>query len=99
MKLYAITESYQWYKGADATHWGVYKTIEEAKAALIEIIKDKYEYLKDMFLDDGVEEEEVEAEIDKWINDRFLNHDHTEWLDEDDDSVTKFYIDETSLDD
>ena len=39
MKLYGIIESYLDYKGADATNWGVKKTLEEAKAALKEIVE------------------------------------------------------------
>lgn len=97
MKLYAITESYQWYKGADATHWGVYKTFDEAKAELIEIIKEKFNYIKDMLYEDNSEDEE--KEFNEWINARFTASDGSEWVDEDDDAVTKFYIDETHLDD
>ena len=97
--MYAITESYVYYEGGDATHWGVYKTLEGAKKRLIEIIKDKFDYIKDMMYED--DEEECEKEFDKWIEDRFVKTDGCEvmWEDEDDDSVTKFYIDETEVED
>lgn len=96
MTLYAITESYQWYKGADATHWGVHKTLEGAKKHLREIIKEKFEYIKDFLYDDYDDEEGTEFE--KWIDARFLDNGMA-WEDDDDDSVTKFYIEQTELED
>ena len=95
MTLYAITESYQWYKGADATHWGVHKTFEGAKKHLREIIEEKFDYIKDMFCNES--EDEDEKEFNKWIDTRFTDAEQTMWEDEDDDAVTKFYIEETEV--
>ena len=96
MILYAITESYQWYKGADATHWGVHKTLEGAKKHLREIIEEKFDYMKDNLLIDDEDEESVE-EWNEWIDSRFSDNGMM-WEDEDDDSVTKFYIEQTEID-
>lgn len=99
MKLYAITESYAYYKGSDATFWGVHKTLEDAKTALLDIIKERFDYIKDMMYGDT--EEEIEQEFEGWINNRFVKTDAcvVMWEDDDDDAVTKFYIDETEIDD
>ena len=96
MTLYAITESYQWYKGADATHMGVYTTLEGAKKALREIIKEKFDYIKDFLYEDY--EDEEGTEFDKWIDSRFLDNGMI-WEDDDDDAVTKYYIEQTEIQD
>ena len=95
--LYAITESYQWYNGADATHWGVHKTLEGAKKHLREIIEEKFDYMKDL-LDIDTDTEEGKKEWDKWIDSRFYDNGMM-WEDEDDDSITKYYIEQTELED
>lgn len=88
---YAVTESYQWYKGADATTWGVSKSIEGAKKILRESIEELY---SDFFLDMD------EDEIEDFIQSRFVEGtgNIVFWVDEDDDAVRKFYIDEVVID-
>lgn len=99
MILYAITESYACYKGSDATFWGVYKTLQEAKDALFDIIKDRFDYIKDNIDED--DEDALEEEFEGWINKRYVkaNDSVVKWEDYDDDAVTKFYIDETEIED
>lgn len=92
MKLYTLTECYCWYKGEDATAWGIYKTIEEAKSKMFEILVDK--------LGGGVLEDMTEDEINQWIQDRTTDDDYSLFMFEydDGDSVEKFYIDEFDID-
>ena len=98
--MYAITECYQWYKGADATHWGVYKTLESAKEHLRKIIEERFDYMKDNLLIDDEDEDGIK-EWNEWIDSRFIpeNDGDVIWVDEDDDAVTKFYIEETEVED
>lgn len=93
MKLYAITECYAWYKGADATHWGVFSSLEKAKMRLEEIIEEKFHYIKEDVCED-------EDEWYDWVKVRYVDTDGSlvMWEDEDDDAITKFYIDETEID-
>lgn len=97
MTIYVVYESYQWYKGADATFWGAYKTKEDAEKALMETIEEKFGYIKDNFYCDS--EEEEQQEWDAWVNARFTATDKTEWIDEDDDAVTKLYIESYEMED
>ena len=92
MKVYAVVESYQWYKGADTTLWGVCKTIEGAKKCLRDAIEELYE---DFFLDKD------DDEIEEFIESRFVETDGdiAHWFDEDDDAVRQMYISETELED
>ena len=90
MKLFTITESYSWYKGADATSWGVFPSKKVALKKLKEILREKFHHiLEDLFDGD-------EAEFNQWIQDRFANDKSSvaKWKNDDDESVTVFYIDE-----
>ena len=97
MIIYVVYESYKWYKGADATFWGAFKSKEDAIKALMEIIDEKFDYIKDLICCDTEEEEQQEWE--KWVNERFTSTDKTEWMDEDDDAVTKFYVESYTMED
>ena len=82
--MYAVLESYQWYKGADATLWAVCPTIEKAKERLKEAVEELFEHIRIDLEDD---------EWNEWVEQRFTNEEKTMWIDEDDDAVAKFYID------
>lgn len=93
MQIFVVVESYQWYKGADTTIWGVAKTAEEAKKILYDAIMQRFEgfFIGTMWDDD---------EVNEWIESRFMKADDGDiayWLDEDDDAVTKFYISTAEL--
>ena len=85
MILYVIIECYQDYKRADATPWGIYDTLSDAKKALREAIKERFDYCFD---------EMSALEQEKWIDKRFKGE--TYWFDDDGDTITKFYIDKVN---
>ena len=91
MEIWVITESYEYYKGADATTWRVCSTKEIALREFNEIIREKFEYLFD--------EEDDADELTEWIEERFIKKedDCLVWEDEEDDAVTKFYIEKATL--
>ena len=66
MKLYTITENYTWYKGSDATAWGIYPTLKAAKKALKEILSEKFNHIHEDLCDGD------KKEFNKWIKDRFV---------------------------
>lgn len=109
MKLYGIIESYQDYKCADASNWGVAKTIEGAKEKLIGAIEQQFNYIREDIIYDIEEEldreatlEEVELKWQEWINAHLTEGGYGDtylykWEYDDGDTCTKFYIDEISL--
>ena len=88
MKYYGVIESYQDYKGADATLWGVEKTIVDAHGRLSEAVGEILPYKRDEMNDD---------EWDEFIAEKFVDGDNREWYYEDDDCVVKIYIDEVEV--
>ena len=91
MQIFVVVESYQWYKGADTTIWGVAKTADEAKKILYDAIMQMFEGLFADMEDD---------EANEWIESRFMKTDDGDiayWLDDDGDAVTKFYISTAEL--
>ena len=86
MKIYAVIESYQDYKVADATLWGVSKTREKALARLKEAIEERYEYIR---------EDKEDDEWEQFIGAGFVNEDM--WGYDDGDTVTRFYIETAEL--
>ena len=109
MKLYGIIESYQDYKGADATNWGVKKTLEDALTALKEIIEQQFHYIRENIIDEiedeicqRAEDSEIEKRWQEWIEDHLDEGDYGKcysykWEYDDGDCVFKFYIDELEL--
>lgn len=82
MKLYGIIESYQDYKGADATNCGVSKSLKEALETLRGIIEQQFHYIRENIIyeleielgletSEQVEEhiEEIDSRWTEWIND------------------------------
>ena len=88
MKYYGVIESYQDYKGADATLWGVEKTVEAAQERLSEAAGEILSYKREEMDDD---------EWDEFIADKFIDGDNREWYYEDGDCVVKLYIDEVEV--
>lgn len=82
MKIYGIIESFQDYQGADATNWGVKKTLEQALSALKEIIEQHFHYIRESIFDDVTEElgldemPENDEELSKKVESRWQ-----EWFD------------------
>ena len=110
MKLYGIIESYLDYKGADATNWGVKKSLDEAKSALKEIIEQQFHYIRENLEEecydenDNLDEEKLEARWQEWIDEHLDEGDYGKcysykWEYDDGDCVYKFYIDEIELKD
>lgn len=109
MKLFGIIESYQDYKGADATNWGVRRTLKEAKDALIAAIEQQFHYIRENIIYEIEEElgreatlEEVEPRWREWIEGHLEEGDYGKcysykWEYDDGDCVHKFYIDEIEL--
>ena len=111
MKLYGLIESYQDYKGADATNWGVKKTLEDAKKDLIDILEQQFHYIRENIICEIWEETEEEGEIDneaiearwkEWVEDHLEEGSYEKgysykWEYDDGDCVYKFYIDELEL--
>ena len=107
MKLYGIIESYMDYKGADATNWGVKKTLEEAQAALKEIIEHQFHYIRENIIYEieeefcvKAEDSEIEERWNKWFESHLEEGSHGDdgyeykWEYDDGDCIFKFYIDE-----
>lgn len=93
MQIFVVVESYQWYKGADTTIWGVEKTKEKAIDLLYDSIMERFEGL---FIANDWEDDEV----NEWIKSRFVKADDGDiayWLDEDEDAVTRFYVSTAEL--
>ena len=88
MKLYGVIESFQDYKGADATLWGVKKTKEEAR----ELIKQAASEV--CYECEGMEDDELE----KFVNEHYTDEEKTDWEFDDGDSLLKFHIDTTEID-
>lgn len=109
MKLYGIIESYQDYKGADATNWGVKTSLEDAKKYLLEIIGQQFHYIKVSLIDEiedeqctRAEDEQIELRWNEWVEDHleeggYGNGFTYRWTFDDGDTVYKFYIDELEL--
>ena len=109
MKLYGIIESYQDYKGADATNWGAKKTLEQALEALKEILRQQFHYIRENIIyeiedatDEEANENEVETRWNEWIDEHLDEGDYGKcytykWEYDDGDTVYKFYIDEIEL--
>ena len=91
MDVFVITESYQDYKGADATTHGIYKSMKDAKVAFREILHELFEYAFD---------EEDAAENEKWIMTKYVKNtaDFCLWVYDDGDSEHKFYIEKMNAD-
>ena len=111
MKLFGIIEVYQDYKGADATNWGVKKTLKEALETLRGIIEQQFQYIRENIIDDiedetcqRAEDYEIDSRWTEWVNDRLDEGSYDKgysykWEYYDGDSYHKFYIDEIELDD
>lgn len=108
MKLYGIIESFLDYRGADATNWGVVKTLEEAKSRLLEIIDQQFYYMKEQFEEDAVKDDDtVDRELqetiwNEWVEEHLEEGSYEKgfsykWEYDDGDCITKFYIDELEL--
>lgn len=88
MKIYGVVESYQDYKGADATNWGVEFTIESARALLSYAAGEILSYKR----------EDMEDDVwDVFVDMHYVDESKTSWLYEDGDIVLKFYIDKLDL--
>ena len=88
MKYYGVIESYQDYKGADATLWGVEKTVEDAQKRLSEAAGEILLYKRDEMDDD---------EWEAFVQENFIDSDHREWYYDDGDCVVKLYIDSVEV--
>ena len=109
MKLYGIIESYLDYKGADASNWGISKTLEDAKKRLIEIIEQQFYYIRERLMDDAltedgesVDEDKLESLWNEWIEEHLSEGNYEmgysyKWEYDDGDTDVKYYIDELEL--
>ena len=109
MKLYGIIESYQDYKGADATNWGVAHTLEDALKRLKGILVDQFHYIREDIINDiedktctRAEDSEVEARWDEWVDEHLTEGGYGDCFSykfdyDDGDCVFKFYIDEIEM--
>lgn len=109
MKLYGIIESYQDYKGADATNWGVCKSLKEALETLRGIIEQQFHYIRENIIYEiedefcqRADDSEIESRWTEWINDHLDEGSYDKgysykWEYDDDDTNCKFYIDEIEL--
>jgi hypothetical protein len=109
MKLYGIIESYQDYKGADATNWGVEKSLEKAKERLVGIIEQQFHYIREDFEDEAIEddgetlnEEKLESLWQEWVEEHLEEGNYEKgysykWEYDDGDCAYKFYIDEVAM--
>lgn len=88
MKYYGVIESYQDYKGADATLWGVEKTVEDAQKRLSEAVSEILPYKRSKMDDNDWE---------TFIQENFIDSDHREWYYDDGDCVVKLYIDSVEV--
>ena len=80
MKLFGIVESYQDYKGADATNWGVSKSLKKALESLRGILEQQFHYIRENIIYE-VEEElglETQAEVDEHLEE--IDSRWTEWI-------------------
>lgn len=104
-KLYGIIESFQDYKGADATNYGVWSTFEGAKAALNRIIEQNFHYIYENFLQDANNDKaKAKEKWDEWVLSNY-NTDFAkeyegdlEWEYDDGDTVTRYYLEKVYLD-
>ena len=91
MKYYGVIESHQDYKGADATLWGVEKTIEAARNRMSEAAGEILSHKREEMSDD-----EWEAFFEEYaIGDPERTRD---WYYEDDDLVVKRHIEDVDID-
>ena len=88
MKAYGIIESYQDYKGADATLWGVEKTVDAARERLEEAVGEIVYGREDM----------EEDEWNEFVAEHYINDDRTSWKYDDGDTCYIFHIDEVVID-
>ena len=88
MKYYGVIESYQDYKGADATLWGVEKTVEDAQKRLSEAVSEILPYKRSKMDDNDWE---------TFIQENYIDNKKRAWFYDDGDSCLKFYIDSVEV--
>ena len=91
--MFGLIWLYQDYKNCDATNCGVYPDREAAKNGMLEILEERFQYVKEDLLE---EDKDAWAE---WIAEKYVKHedDVVIWIYDDGDSVNKFYIDEIEV--
>lgn len=88
MKAYGIVESYQNYKGSDATLWGVKKTVEQARERLEEAVEELI-YGR---------EEKTDEEWREFLDKHYIDENRLSWMYDDGDSCYIFHIDTVEID-
>ena len=92
--MFGLIWLYQDYKNCDATNCGVYPDREAAKNGMLEILEEKFQYVKEDL------DEEGEDGWNKWVAEKYVKHEDNLviWEYDDGDSLNKFYIDEIEVD-